>query len=125
MSDTTRCATESSFRQVTLAPLWTVSAAGWKEKPDMTTVCAPGLAVGLAAAVPALGLGVAELVAAVAIGLAVAALGLGLGFDDEVHPAINNGATTRTTVIRSKYLFNFDPFLYSFRSHGVTSVASQ
>lgn len=91
----------------------------------MTTVCAPGLAVELAAAVPALGLGVAELVAAVAIGLAVAALGLGLGFDDEVHPAINNGATTRTTVIRSKYLFNFDPFLYSSRSHGVTSVASQ
>ncbi|MGZ4849567.1 MAG: hypothetical protein ACXV2D_08805 [Halobacteriota archaeon] len=107
---------------MTLAPLWTVSAAGWKDKPDMTTVCALGFAVGLAADAPALGLGVAvlvaALVAAVAIGLAVAALGLGLGFDDDVHPAMNNGATTRTTVIRSKYFFNFDPFLYSL---GVTA----
>jgi len=68
-------------------------------------VWAPGLALGLAVEVlaVALALDVAEVV------LTFVVAGLGLGFEVEVHPATSNGATTHTTVIKSKYLFTFDP----------------
>ncbi len=77
----------------------------------MVTVCAPGLALGLVVEVLAVGLALD--VAEVVVTFMVAGLGLGLGFEVEVHPATSNGATTSATVIRNKYLFTFNPFLHS------------
>ena len=94
---------------MTLAPLWIVSADGWKEKPDIVIVCAPRLALGLVVEVLAVGLALD--VAEVVVTFTVAGLGLGLGFEVEVHPATSNGASTSATIIRSKYLFTLDPFL--------------
>jgi hypothetical protein len=108
--ETIICDTESSFRQVTLAPFWIVSDAGWNENPWITTVCDPAFTLGLALDVAVL---VRALdVAAVVVGLTVAVLGLGLGFGDEVHPATSNGAATRTTAIKSRYFFTFYPSLF-------------
>jgi hypothetical protein len=106
--ETIWCDTESSFRQVTLAPVWIVSDAGWNEKPCITTVWDTALALGL-------GLDVDVLVptfdvATVVVALTVAVLGLGLGFEVEAHPATSSGAATRTTAIKSKYFFIFHPF---------------
>ena len=99
---------------MTLPPLWIVSADGWKEKPGIVTVCALGLALGLLVEVPAVGLALE--VAEVVVTFTVAGLRLGLGFEVDVHPATSNGATTTTTIIRSKYLFTFDSFLHSVES---------
>jgi hypothetical protein len=97
---------------VTFAPPWIVSADGWKEKLlDIVIVCAPGLALGLVVEVLTVGLTLD--VAEVVVTFTVAGLGLGLGFEVEVHPATSNGATTSATIIRSKYLFTFDPFQHS------------
>jgi len=106
--ETIWCDTESSFRQVALAPVWIVSDAGWNENPCIKTVWDPVLALGL-------GLDVAVIVptfevAAVVVALTVAVLGLGLGFEVEVHPATSSGAATRTTAIKSRYFFTFHPF---------------
>jgi hypothetical protein len=74
--ETIWCETESSFRQVILAPVWIVSDAGWNKNPCITTVCDPAFALGL-------GLDVATVVptfdvAAVIVALTVAVLGLEL-----------------------------------------------
>jgi hypothetical protein len=95
--ETIWCDTESSFRQVTLAPVWIVSDAGWNENPCITTVWDTALAFGL-------GLDVAVLVptfdvAAVVVALTVAVLGLGLGFEVEAHPAIITTAPTSTAKV--------------------------
>jgi hypothetical protein len=96
---------------VTLAPVWIVSDAGWNENPCITTVCDPALTLGLAldVAVRVLAVDVAAVV--VALTVAVVGLGLGLGFEVEAHPATSSGATTRTTIIKSRYFFTFYPFL--------------
>lgn len=96
---------------MTLVPLWIVSAEGWKEKPGIVTVCALGLALGLVVEVLAVGLALE--VAEVVVAFTVGGLGLGLGFEVEAHPATSSGATTSATIIISKYLLTFDPFLQS------------
>lgn len=55
------------------------------------TTCAPGLALGLVVEVLAIGLALD--VAEVVVTLMVAELGLGLGFEVDVHPATSSGAT--------------------------------
>ncbi|MGZ4944235.1 MAG: hypothetical protein ACXV6K_08160 [Halobacteriota archaeon] len=66
------------------------------------------MGVGLAVAA-ALGDAAAVLAAAVAELVAVdaAVLGLGLGFDGDVHPAVTRGATMSTNVISKRYFFTF------------------
>ena len=75
------------------------------------TTCAPGLALGLVVEVLAIGLALD--VAEVVVTFMVDELGLGLGFEVDVHPATSSGATTSATIIRSKYFFTFDTFLHS------------
>ena len=66
------------------------------------------MAVGLAKAA-ALGDAAAVLVATVAELVAVDAvvLGLGLGFDGDVHPAVTRGATMSAIVMSKRYFFTF------------------
>ena len=45
----------------------------------------------------------------VVLTLIVVGLGLGLEFEDEVHPATTNGAATSTTIIKSRYLLTLIP----------------
>ncbi|MGZ4883523.1 MAG: hypothetical protein ACXV2A_06465 [Halobacteriota archaeon] len=104
---------------MTLVPLWIVKADGWIAKPCKVTIWAPALALGLTvevvAVVAVVAVGLALDVAEVVLTFTVAGLGLGLGFEVEVHPATSNGAITTASVIRSKYLFTFDPFLHSLK----------